>query len=92
VIEIKEEPANLETTLEYGVVSIAFLVESLYRVEHIRGGLGGWRLTEEPVEHPYIKTMTRGMVKGQVSGLVNLTYPTGVFYQPLKEIRESVAL
>lgn len=55
MIEIKEDPTTLATLVEYGKVSIAFLVESRYRVESIRNGLGGWTLTEEPVEHPYIK-------------------------------------
>jgi ribosomal protein S18 acetylase RimI-like enzyme len=55
MIEVIEEPPTLDTLLEYGKVSIAFLVESRYRVEAIRNGLGGWSLTEEPVEHPYLK-------------------------------------
>ncbi|MSQ14815.1 MAG: GNAT family N-acetyltransferase [Dehalococcoidia bacterium] len=55
MIEIKEEAATMETLIEYGVVSIAFLVESRYKIELINSGLGGWTLTEEPVENPYIK-------------------------------------
>ncbi len=55
MIEVREEPPTLATLLEYGNVSIAFLVESRYRIKPIRNGLGGWLLTEEPVEHPYIK-------------------------------------
>ncbi len=55
MIEIREEPPTLATLLEYGNVSIAFLVESRYRIESIRNGLSGWSLTEEPADHPYIK-------------------------------------
>ncbi|MBF8268053.1 MAG: acetyl-transferase [Dehalococcoidia bacterium] len=52
---VREEPTTLASLLEHGNVSISFLVESRYRVESVRNGLGGWGLTEEPVEHPYIK-------------------------------------
>lgn len=55
MIEVREESPTLATLVEYGKVSIAFLVESRYRVEPVRNGLGGWALTEEPVEHPYVK-------------------------------------
>jgi len=55
MIEVREERPTLATLQEYGTVSIAFLVESCYRAKPIRNGLGGWLLTEEPVEHPYIK-------------------------------------
>ena len=39
----------------YSEVSIAFRVESQFNVAAIRRGLGGWTLTEERVEPPYIK-------------------------------------
>lgn len=55
MVDIKEEAVTAATLREYGTVSIAFLVETRYRVELIRNGLGGWTLTEEPVECPYGK-------------------------------------
>jgi len=48
---IEESPAALA---EYGRVSIAFLVTHRYRVDCVRGGLGGLALVEESVA-PYIK-------------------------------------
>ena len=55
MFEIREEPPTLATLQEYGKVSIAFLVESRFRVAAIHNGLGGWLLTEEAVEHPWVK-------------------------------------
>lgn len=40
---------------DYSEVSIAFRVESQFDVAPIRQGLGGWTLTEERVEPPYVK-------------------------------------
>jgi GNAT superfamily N-acetyltransferase len=51
-IKIIEETAD--ALHEYEKVSIAFRVESRFRVELFDGGLGGIKLTEEPVT-PYIK-------------------------------------
>jgi GNAT superfamily N-acetyltransferase len=59
VITVRVEPPTLAVLQEYGKVSIAFLVESRYRVESVRNGLGGWSLTEEPIEYPYIKDYDR---------------------------------
>jgi GNAT superfamily N-acetyltransferase len=53
--EVKEEPPTSSTLQEYGNISTAFLVESQFKVESVRNGLGGWLLTEEVVEHPWIK-------------------------------------
>ena len=39
----------------YGDVSIGYLVETRFRVEPVCSGIGGWRLTEEPVEPPFFK-------------------------------------
>jgi hypothetical protein len=39
---------------EYGRVPIAFRVETRFRVEPIRSGLGGLLLVEEPVAAPYV--------------------------------------
>ena len=52
-IEIVEQSAD--SLREYGKVPIAFTVDSRYRVEAVDRGLGGWRLTEEPVAPPYVK-------------------------------------
>ncbi len=40
---------------EYGNVSIAFTISSKLQTEAIDRGLGGWRLTEVPVDPPYVK-------------------------------------
>jgi GNAT superfamily N-acetyltransferase len=40
---------------DYGDVSSAFTVRSTFQVEAIERGLGGWRLTEGPVDPPYVK-------------------------------------
>ena len=39
----------------YGDIPISFSVDSRYHVHAIDGGLGGWKLTEEPVQLPYVK-------------------------------------
>lgn len=49
---IEETPRVLP---EYGKVSIAFLVETIFRVELIENGLGGIKLFEENVENPFVK-------------------------------------
>ncbi|MBI2166375.1 MAG: GNAT family N-acetyltransferase [Chloroflexi bacterium] len=55
MLDIREEPPTLATLQDYGQVSIAFLVESRFRVKPVRSGLGGWTMTEERVEHPWTK-------------------------------------
>lgn len=67
MIEIKEESATPATLRAYGEVSIAFLVRSRYEVEPIDHGLGGWTLTEEPVERPYTKDYDQGDGEGPAS-------------------------
>lgn len=52
-IRIVEETAQALT--EYGKVSIAFRVETVFRVELLENGLGGVKLTEETVEKPFVK-------------------------------------
>ena len=52
-IEIRE--VGPESLGEYLRIPISFRVESILRVELIERGLGGVRLTEEPVEKPYVK-------------------------------------
>ena len=39
----------------YGDIPISFTVDSRYHVHAIDGGLGGWKLTEVPVQLPYVK-------------------------------------
>jgi GNAT superfamily N-acetyltransferase len=39
----------------YASISIAFWVESLFRIEIVERGLGGFRLSEEKVDPPYLK-------------------------------------
>lgn len=52
-IEILEEHVGILP--EYGKISIAFEVKTVFCVELIEHGLGGVKLTEEIVEKPYIK-------------------------------------
>ena len=52
-IEIVQQPTG--ALHGYSVVPISFTVDSRYRVDAVDGGLGGWRLTEECVEPPYVK-------------------------------------
>lgn len=52
MISVVEEPAA--GLAEYGTVPIAFWVRSRFRVEPVRGGLGGLALVEEQVA-PYLK-------------------------------------
>ncbi len=52
VVDIIEETLNVLT--EYEKVPIAFQVETCFRVELCQGGLGGIKLSEEPVT-PYVK-------------------------------------
>ena len=52
-IEIVEQSVDL--LREYGAIPMSFTVDSRYRVEPIDRGLGGWTLTEERVEPPYVK-------------------------------------
>lgn len=49
---VEETPAILA---EYEKISIAFRVETAFRVELLSNGLEGVRLTEETVEKPFIK-------------------------------------
>lgn len=52
-IKIKEE--TVELLKDYSQVSIAFRVETRFRVESVNNGLGGFLLSEEKVEPPYVK-------------------------------------
>ena len=52
-IEIVQQ--STEILAGYGDIPISFTVDSRYYVHAIDGGLGGWKLTEEPVQLPYVK-------------------------------------
>ena len=53
VLDIRaESPDRLDT---YAGVSIAFEVQSVFRVEMLAGGLGGIRIEEHRLAHPYVK-------------------------------------
>lgn len=52
-IEIRKEAA--EALAEYATIPIRFGIQSLLRVEWIEGGVGGIRLSEQPVDPPYAK-------------------------------------
>jgi GNAT superfamily N-acetyltransferase len=54
-MEIKIVEETPESLPEYEKISIAFRVETYFRVELLENGLGGARLFEEAVEKPYIK-------------------------------------
>ncbi|MBI1928885.1 GNAT family N-acetyltransferase [Candidatus Poribacteria bacterium] len=52
-IKILEE--TVDALKDYGQVSIAFRVDTRFRVEPVDHGLGGFLLVEEKVEPPYVK-------------------------------------
>lgn len=52
-IEIVEE--SVEVLPEYGRIPISFEVRSVFDVELVEGGLGGFRFVERVVERPWIK-------------------------------------
>ncbi|MBN2562121.1 MAG: GNAT family N-acetyltransferase [Phycisphaerae bacterium] len=52
-IEIKE--FGPEILPQYAEIPIRFRVKSIFRVEPVDGGLGGLRMTQEPVPKPYVK-------------------------------------
>jgi GNAT superfamily N-acetyltransferase len=57
-LEIREIP--VESLSRYAEVPISFTVRSVLLPELVDNGLGGIRLVEEPVEHPYIKDYDAG--------------------------------
>ncbi|MCK4250901.1 GNAT family N-acetyltransferase [candidate division WOR-3 bacterium] len=52
-IKIKEVSADMLS--QYAEIPIAFEVSSVFQIDLINDGLGGIKLREEKVEHPYIK-------------------------------------
>lgn len=58
-IQVIEEAPTDELLRAYAEVPISFMVRSRFRVEAVDRGLGGWTLTEEPVEPPYEKDYDR---------------------------------
>ncbi|MCY4435759.1 MAG: GNAT family N-acetyltransferase [Chloroflexi bacterium] len=57
-VEITEQCLNRLRT--YGSIPISFTVDSKYRVDAVGRGRGAWRLTEESVDHPYVKDYDEG--------------------------------
>ena len=56
-MEIKVIEETVEALKDYGRVSIAFRVETQFRVDEIDNGFGGFRLVEERVHLPYVKDL-----------------------------------
>jgi ribosomal protein S18 acetylase RimI-like enzyme len=54
-MEIKIVEESSDILADYEKVSIAFSVETVFRVELLKNGLGGLRLTEKAVAKPFIK-------------------------------------
>jgi len=54
-MNIRVEELDARDLEVYARIPIAYVVGSIFRVELVDGGLGGIRLTEEPVESPYVK-------------------------------------
>ncbi|HEY8560757.1 MAG TPA: GNAT family N-acetyltransferase [Pyrinomonadaceae bacterium] len=52
ILIVEETPKVLP---DYGKVPMAFRVETVFRVDLIENGLGGFALTEEPVSKPFVK-------------------------------------
>ena len=54
-MSIRYVQESTDVLSDYGNVSIAFTVRTKFLVEAVERGLGGWRLTEVPVDPPYVK-------------------------------------
>ena len=54
-LRVVEQPVTEETMRAYQRISIAFTVSSRFRVTLIDAGLGGFKLSEEPVDPPWVK-------------------------------------
>ena len=54
-MQVKVIEETVQALEDYGRVSIAYVVKTRFRVDLVRGGLGGFALTEEPVRPPYLK-------------------------------------
>ena len=73
---IEQSPDSLR---EYGRIPISFTVDSRYRVEAVDRGLGGWRLTEERVDPPYVKDYDDEIGERPSGGRGGGTCRTGFF-------------
>lgn len=62
MIRIAEE--DISVLPDYGTVSIAFEVKSVFDVQVVDAGLGGILLTERPVARPYLKDYDRNNGEG----------------------------
>ena len=54
-MSVKIDKVGINDLPIYASISIAFKVESIYRIEVVAPGLGGFRLVEEQVDPPYLK-------------------------------------
>jgi GNAT superfamily N-acetyltransferase len=54
MLTIKQAPVTPATLRQHALVPIAFTVSTVFDLEIVDRGLGGWRLTEQPVA-PYVK-------------------------------------
>jgi GNAT superfamily N-acetyltransferase len=52
---INIQQVGQEALLQYAQIPIAFRVESIFRIDVVDRGLGGFRLVEESVAQPYLK-------------------------------------
>ncbi len=52
---IRIEEVGVDRLVHYAEIPIAFKVESMFNVDLVNNGLGGFRFREEKVESPYIK-------------------------------------
>jgi GNAT superfamily N-acetyltransferase len=64
-IQIRE--IRTDALAVYASIPISFMVESVFRIRPLDGGLGGMTLTEEPLEHPYVKDYDANPEEGVVS-------------------------
>jgi GNAT superfamily N-acetyltransferase len=54
-LDVREEDLTLTALAEYAAIPIAFVVDRMFKVRLIDGGLGGMVLTQVAVTDPYVK-------------------------------------
>ena len=54
-MQSSEFPVDAATLSRHAEIPSSFLVTSVYEIQQIRRGLGGWTLTEVPVTVPWVK-------------------------------------
>lgn len=57
-IQIVEQ--SVDRLQSYGEIPISFTVDSKYRVDAVKRGKGGWKLTERRVARPFVKDYDEG--------------------------------